>query len=94
MYNVPKCFLIGEPAREPIVISISRNGLLKACARFFIERSEIRNKQHAYKSVHFECRIRQQDPLSLFIVIIRIVTLLLNKLDPKILCYYKLLSVS
>ena len=40
-----------------IVISISRNGLLKACARFIIERSEIRNKQHAFKSVHFECRM-------------------------------------
>ena len=33
-----------------IVISISRNGLLKACARFIIERSEIRKKQHAFKS--------------------------------------------
>ena len=36
---------------------ISRNGLLKACARFIIERSEIRKKQHAFKSVHFECRM-------------------------------------
>ena len=40
-----------------IVISISRNGLLKACARFVIERSEIRNKQHDCKSVHFECKM-------------------------------------
>ena len=39
-----------------IVISISRNGLLKSCARFVIERSEIRKKQHAFKSVYFECR--------------------------------------
>ena len=43
--------------RVKIVISISRNGLLKACARFIIERSEIRKKQHAFKSVHFECRM-------------------------------------
>ena len=40
-----------------IVISISRNGHLKSCARFIIERSEIRKKQHAFKSVHFECRM-------------------------------------
>ena len=40
-----------------IVISISRNGLLKSCARFVIERSEIRKKQHDFKSVHFECRM-------------------------------------
>ena len=40
-----------------IVISISRNGLLKSCARFVIERSEIRKKQNDFKSVHFECRI-------------------------------------
>ena len=40
-----------------VVISISRNGLLKVCARFIIERSEIRKKQHAFKSVHFECRM-------------------------------------
>ena len=33
------------------------NGLLKACARFIIERSEIRKKQHAFKGVHFECRM-------------------------------------
>ena len=39
------------------VISISRNGLLKSCARFVIERSEIRKKQHDFKSVHFECRM-------------------------------------
>ena len=43
--------------RTEIVISMSRNGLLKACARFIIERSEIRKKQHAFKSVHFECRM-------------------------------------
>ena len=41
----------------PVVISISRNGLLKSCARFVIERSEIRKKQHDFKSVHFECRM-------------------------------------
>ena len=40
-----------------LVISISRNGLLKSCARFVIERSEIRKKQHDFKSVHFECRM-------------------------------------
>ena len=40
-----------------IVISILRNGLLKACARFIIERSKIRKKQHAFKSVHFGCRM-------------------------------------
>ena len=27
---------------------------LKACVRFFIERSEMRKKQHVFKSVHFE----------------------------------------
>ena len=42
---------------EEIVISISRNGLLKSCARFVIQRSEIRKKQHDFKSVHFECRM-------------------------------------
>ena len=45
------------PYRVKIVISISRNGLLKACASFIIERSEMRKKQHAFKSVHFECRM-------------------------------------
>ena len=41
-----------------IVISIlSRNGLLKAWAWFIIVRSEIRKKQHAFKSVNFECRM-------------------------------------
>ena len=40
-----------------LVISISRNGLLKSCARFVIERSEIRKKQRDFKSVHFECRM-------------------------------------
>ena len=39
------------------VISISRNGHLKSCARFIIERSEIRKKQHDFKCVHFECRM-------------------------------------
>ena len=43
--------------KEVTVISISRNGLLKSCARFVIERSEIRKKQHDFKSVHFECRM-------------------------------------
>ena len=37
-----------------IVISISRNGLLKACARFNIERSEKREKLHVFKRFHFE----------------------------------------
>ena len=46
----------GEDVAE-IVISISRSGLLKSCARFIIERSEIRKKQHDFKSVHFECRM-------------------------------------
>ena len=41
-------------SRVEIVISTSRNGLLKLCARFIIERSEIRKKQHDFKSVHFE----------------------------------------
>ena len=36
---------------------LSRNGLLKLCARFINERSEIRKKQHDFKSVHFECRM-------------------------------------
>ena len=40
-----------------LVISTSRNGLLKAYPKFIIERSEIRKKQHAFKSVHFECRM-------------------------------------
>ena len=43
--------------KKEIVISISRNGLLKSCARFFIERSETRKKQHDFKSVHFESRM-------------------------------------
>ena len=34
-----------------------RNGHLKSCAMFIIERSEIRKKQHYFKSVHFECRM-------------------------------------
>ena len=45
------------PQSVEIVISISRNGLLKSCARFVIERSEIRKKQHDFKCVHFECRM-------------------------------------
>ena len=40
-----------------MIVSILRSGLLKSCARFFIERSEIRKKQHEFKSVHFECKI-------------------------------------
>ena len=40
-----------------IVISISRNGLLKSCARLIIKGSEIRKKQHDFKSVRFECRM-------------------------------------
>ena len=40
-----------------MIISISRSGLLKSCARFIIERSEIRKKQHDFKSVHFEYRM-------------------------------------
>ena len=40
-----------------IVISISINGHLKSCARFIIERSEIRKKQHDFKCVHIECRM-------------------------------------
>ena len=40
-----------------IVISISRKGHLKSCARCIIERSEIRKKQHDFKCVHFECRM-------------------------------------
>ena len=43
--------------RKTIVISISRSGLLKSCARFIIERSEKREMQHDFKSVHFECRM-------------------------------------
>ena len=52
----PKKILFRGEAEET-VISISRNGLLKSCARFVIERSEIRKKQHDFKSVHFECRM-------------------------------------
>ena len=37
---------------EIIVISISRNGLLKSCARLIIERSEIRNKQHDFSTFY------------------------------------------
>ena len=44
-------------AKVRIVIFISRNGLLKSCARFIVERSEIRKRQHDFKSVHFECRM-------------------------------------
>ena len=40
-----------------IVISISRNGHLNSCARFIIERSYIRKKQHDFKCVHFEFRM-------------------------------------
>ena len=40
-----------------MIISISRSGHLKSCARFIIEPSEIRKKQHNFKSVHFECRM-------------------------------------
>ena len=36
-----------------IVISILRNRLLKACAKFIIERSEIRKKLHAFKTSPF-----------------------------------------
>ena len=43
--------------KQKMIISISRSGLLKSCARFIIERSEIRKKQHDFKSVHFECRM-------------------------------------
>ena len=45
-----------QKSEERIVISISRNGHLKSCARFIVERSEseIRKKQHDFKSVHFE----------------------------------------
>ena len=50
-------FILGLVWSMLIVISISRNGLLKSCARFVIERSEIRKKQHDFKSVHFECRM-------------------------------------
>ena len=50
-------FLIFRIFRLEIVISISRSGLLKSYARFIIERSEIRKKQHDFKSVHFECRM-------------------------------------
>ena len=42
---------------EYLVISMSRNGLLLACARFIIEQGEIRKKQNAFKSVNFECRM-------------------------------------
>ena len=43
---------------DEMVISISRNELLKSCARSIIEeRSEIRKKQRDFKSVHFECRM-------------------------------------
>ena len=37
-----------------MIISMSRSGLLKSCPKFIIERSEIRKKQHDFKSVHFE----------------------------------------
>ena len=40
-----------------IVISISRNGLLKSCARFIIELNKTGKKQHDFKSAHFECRM-------------------------------------
>ena len=43
--------------KQKMIISILRSGLLKSCARFIIERSEIRKKQHDFKSVHFECRM-------------------------------------
>ena len=46
---------LGDDAE--MIISISRSGLLKSCARFIIERSEIRKKQHDFKCVHFECRM-------------------------------------
>ena len=46
-----------EIFRESLVISISRSGLLKSCARFIIEQSEIRKKEHDFKNVHFECRM-------------------------------------
>ena len=34
-----------------------KNMLSKSCARFIIERNEIRKKQHDFKGVHFECRM-------------------------------------
>ena len=37
-----------------IVISISRNEILKSCARFIYERSELKKKQHDFKSARFE----------------------------------------
>ena len=40
-----------------MIISITRSGLLKSCEMLIIERSEIRKKQHDFKSVHFECRM-------------------------------------
>ena len=40
---------------KEMIISISISGHLTSCARFIIERSEIRKKQHVFKSVHFEC---------------------------------------
>ena len=40
-----------------IVISISRNGLFKSCAKIIIVRSDIRKKQNDFKSVHFEVRM-------------------------------------
>ena len=42
---------------KTIVISIPRSGLLKSGARFIIEQSDIKKKQHDFKCVHFECRM-------------------------------------
>ena len=58
MFNKQRtCFIITNEFLRKIVISISRNGLLKSCARIGIEPSKIRKKQNAFKSVHFECRM-------------------------------------
>ena len=40
-----------------IFFSLSRYGHLKSWAELIIERSEIRKKQHDFKSVHFDCRM-------------------------------------
>ena len=43
--------------QKQMIISIPKDGLLKSCARFFIDRSEIRKKRHDFESAHFKCKI-------------------------------------
>ena len=53
------CFAPNVPAimRGKIPTEENRGKITMDISRFIIERSEIRNKQHDFKYVHFECRM-------------------------------------